>query len=61
MKTSKLEKQFDCIAMKNDIQSKIYAIVKDMEFAELRSYMDKSLQNDGFWNRINAQKSSVLQ
>jgi hypothetical protein len=47
------EKDFDCVAMKNAIQAKIYSETKDMNFSELRSYMDEKLQNDSFWNKIN--------
>jgi cell division inhibitor SulA len=45
-------KEFDCIAMKNAIQEKIYMETKDMSFQELRAYLDKTLQNDAFWQRI---------
>ncbi|MDR2065133.1 MAG: hypothetical protein LBP85_05425 [Prevotellaceae bacterium] len=48
------EKDFDCVEMKNTIQAKIYSETKDMNFSELRSYMDKKLQNDSFWNKISA-------
>lgn len=57
MTTSKKEKTFDCLEMKTDIQAKIYAETKDMSFAEYRSYLDKKLQNDSFWNRINRSKA----
>jgi len=51
MKT--IEKEFDCVKMKNDIQAKIYSETKNMNFKELRVYLDNKLQKDTFWNRIN--------
>jgi hypothetical protein len=54
METIKTDKDFDCITMKNAIQAKIYAETKDMSFEELRAYMDKALQKDDFWKRINS-------
>ena len=55
MKT--IKKGFNAIEMKNAIQAKLYEKVKDMDFAELRAYMDNALRNDSFWNRINQSKS----
>jgi hypothetical protein len=52
METIKQKKDFDCIQMKSDIQSKIYVETKDMNFDELRAYLDKHLQNNAFWKRI---------
>ncbi|MDR1341323.1 MAG: hypothetical protein LBK58_14915 [Prevotellaceae bacterium] len=52
MEMNKTDREFDCIAMKNDIQAKIYTETKDMDFQELRAYMDKTLQSDTFWQRI---------
>ena len=57
MATSKKEKRFDCVEMKNAIQAKIYAETKGMSFEEYRTYPDRQLQNDGFWNRINKRKT----
>jgi len=58
-----MEKKFDCLKMKEEIQAKVYAETKDMTFPELRAYLDKSLENDAFWrrliNRDNAQKQSM--
>ncbi len=36
-----VRKDFDCVQMKNDIQAKIYAEIKDMNTAELLSYFNK--------------------
>jgi hypothetical protein len=54
METIETDKDFDCITMKNTIQAKIYAETKDMSFEEIRAYMDKVLQKDDFWKRINS-------
>jgi len=48
----KIEKDFDCVKMKNDIQAKIYAETKDMSFDEYKAYLDSSLQNDPFWQSL---------
>jgi hypothetical protein len=52
MTTSDRIKDFDCVQMKNEIQAKIYAETKDMTFKELRTYLDRQLKNDAFWQRI---------
>jgi hypothetical protein len=33
-----IEKDFDCVEMKNAIQAKIYAATKDMNFEEYKAY-----------------------
>jgi len=59
-----MEKKFDCLKMKAEIQANVYEKTKDMTFLELQAYFDKSLENDTFWhqliNRDNAQKRSVI-
>jgi hypothetical protein len=57
METIKNEKEFDCVRMKNDIQAKIYAETKDMNFEELRAYIDNKLRGDSFWKRITGQNT----
>ena len=47
-----MEKEFDCLKMKEEIQAKVYERTKDMTFPELRQYLDKSLENDVFWQRL---------
>jgi hypothetical protein len=47
-----MEKEFDCLKMKEEIQTKVYEITKDMIFNELKDYLDKSLENDAFWQRL---------
>ena len=49
-----MEKTFDCLKMKEEIQAKIYEEIKDMSFAEHRAYLDKSLENDAWWQRLRA-------
>ena len=60
-----MKKKFDCLKMKEEIQAKVYEKTKDMTFPELRAYLDKSLENDTFWQRLvqrdYAQKQSVGQ
>lgn len=58
MKTNDQEKEFDCVKMKNEIQAKIHAEIKDMTFEELRTYLDKQLEHDAFWQRITCQQES---
>jgi hypothetical protein len=53
--TIKNEKEFDCVRMKNDIQAKIYAETKDMNFEELRAYIDSKPRGDSFWKQIICQ------
>ena len=47
-----MEKVFDCLKMKDEIQAIVYEKTKDMNFPELRDYLDKSLKNDAFWQRL---------
>jgi len=48
----KIEKDFDCVAMKNDIQAKIYAETKDMSFEEYRAYLNNKLKYSPIYARI---------
>ena len=54
-----MEKRFDCIKMKAEIQAKVYEKTKDMTFLELRAYLDKSLENDAFWQRLVARDNAA--
>jgi len=54
-----MEKRFDCIKMKAEIQAKVYEKTKDMTFPELRTYLDKSLENDAFWQRLVARDNAA--
>ena len=48
----KIEKKFDCVKMKNDIQAKIYAEIKDMNTAERIAYFHIPPAQDPFRQRI---------
>jgi len=58
-----MEKTFDCLKMKEEIQAKVYQETKDMTFPELDAYFNKSLANNAFWKRVvnsnNAQKRNM--
>jgi len=47
-----MEKKFDCLKMKEEIQAKVYERTKDMNYPALRAYLDKSLANDALWQRL---------
>jgi hypothetical protein len=47
-----MEKKFDCLKMKEEIQAKIYKETKDMSFPELDVYFNKSLENSIFWQNL---------
>jgi hypothetical protein len=59
-----MEKEFDCLKMKEEIQAKIYEETKDMTFPELDVYFNKSLENNVFWQNLansdSAQKRMKL-
>jgi len=58
--TGKKLKDFDCVVMKRKLQERVYEETKDMTYPELRAYLDKSLENNEFWQSLattnNAQK-----
>jgi hypothetical protein len=58
-----MEKRFDCLKMKEEIQAKVYERTKDMTYPELRAYLDKRLENDTLWQRLvkrdNARKHAT--
>ena len=59
-----MEKKFDCLKMKEEIQAKVYEEIKDMTFPELDAYFNKSLENDAFWQRLvqrDLQKQNMVQ
>jgi len=59
-----MEKSFDCLKMKEEIQAKVYERTKDMTYPELRTYLDKRLENDALWQRLvkrdNERKQNAL-
>ena len=56
-----MEKDFDCLKMKEELQAQVYAKTKDMTFPELRAYLDKSLENDALWQRLFRRNSTQKQ
>jgi len=57
-------KGFDCLKMKDEIQTKVYEKTKNMTFSELRAYLDESLKNDAFWQKLvshsKVQKQNII-
>ena len=47
-----MEKTFDCLKMKEEIQAKIYEDIKDMSSAEILAYFNKKSQNSALWQRL---------
>jgi hypothetical protein len=47
-----MEKKFDCLKMKDEIQAKVYEETKDMTFPELDAYFNKSMEKDAFWQSL---------
>ena len=47
-----MEKTFDCLKMKEEIQAQIYEETKDMTFPELRAYLDRRMENSPLWQRL---------
>ena len=44
--------EFDCLEIKEKIQTKVYEKTKDITFPKLNDYLDKSLENDIFWQKL---------
>jgi hypothetical protein len=49
-----MEKEFDCLKMKEEIQAKIYEEIKDMSAAEELEYFRKKSENSALWQRLVA-------
>jgi len=47
-----MEKTFDCIKMKEDIQARIYEEIKDMSSSERADYFRKKSQESALWQRL---------
>ena len=47
-----MEKTFDCLKMKEELQAIVYEKTKDMTYPELRAYLDESLKNNHSWQRL---------
>ena len=47
-----MEKTFDCLKMKEELQAKVYEDIKDMSAAEELAYFNKKAQNSPLWRRL---------
>ena len=47
-----MEKTFDCLKMKEEIQAKIYEEIKDMSASEELAYFNKKSQSSALWQRL---------
>lgn len=47
-----IKKDFDCVQMKNEIQAKIYAEIKDMNSEELITYLNDRLKDSQLYARM---------
>ena len=56
-----MEKTFDCLKMKEEIQAKIYNEIKSMSSAEILAYFNKKSQNSVLWQRLVNRDKSVQQ
>jgi hypothetical protein len=56
METNNRVKNFDCVQMKDEIQAKIYAETKDMNFEELKAYLAGRIENSALKYRIARQQ-----
>ena len=53
-----MEKSFDCLKMKEEIQAKIYNEIKDMSASEELAYFNKKSQNSVLWQRLVARDNA---
>ena len=60
-----MEKKFDCLKMKEEIQAKIYEDIKNMSASEELAYFNRKVQNNVLWQRLvrrgYGQKQNMLQ
>jgi SRSO17 transposase len=47
-----MERKFDCLKMKEEIQAKIYEEIKDMSSSEILAYFNKKSQTNALWQRL---------
>ncbi|MCL1833522.1 MAG: hypothetical protein FWG49_03375 [Leptospirales bacterium] len=47
-----MEKKFDCLKMKEEIQAKIYEEIKDMSASEELAWFKKQSQDSDLWQRL---------
>jgi hypothetical protein len=48
-----MEKTFDCLKMKEELQAKVYERIKDMSSQELCAYLEKKMENNIFWQKLS--------
>jgi hypothetical protein len=60
-----MEKEFDCLKMKEEIQAKIYEEIKDMSSSEILAYFKNKSEKSTLWQRLvkrdNLQKQNYTQ
>ncbi|MCL2436096.1 MAG: hypothetical protein FWD09_08200 [Lentimicrobiaceae bacterium] len=56
-----MEKRFDCLKMKEEIQAKIYEEIKDLPPSEIVAYFNKKSQNSALWQRLVARDNARKQ
>jgi len=56
-----MEKTFDCLKMKEEIQAKIYEEIKDMSSPERLAYFSKKSQNSVLWQRLSKRDKAQKQ
>jgi hypothetical protein len=54
-----IEKDFDCVEMKNAIQAKIYAARKDMKFEEYKAYLNRRLKKRALLARMQRRQEGM--
>ena len=47
-----MEKDFDCLKMKEEIQAKIYEETKNMSSSEILAYFNRKSQSSPLWQRL---------
>ena len=55
-----MEKTFDCLKMKEEIQAKIYEEIKDMSSSEILDYFNKKSQNSVLWQWLESHDNVQL-
>ena len=55
-----MEKRFDCLEMKREIQARIYDEIKDLPSSEVITYFNKKSQNSALWQRLVARDNARM-
>ena len=56
-----MEKEFDCLKMKEEIQAKIYEEIKDMSSSERLAYFKEKSRNSALWQKLVARDNEKAQ